>query len=122
MKTTTSKQPRKQRKQRQNAPLHARQRAIASPLSKELKAKYKRNAIGVRQGDVVIVTRGAAAKKSGEVTRVDYARYKVYVDGVTRKKSDGTDVQQPLDPSNLVITDLYVEDKQRRAILERKLS
>ncbi len=95
---------------------------IAAPLSAELKKKYNRNAVNVRQGDVVTVTRGAAAKKSGEVTRVDYGAYKVYVDGVTRKKSDGTDVQQPIDPSNLMITDLYIEDKERRAVLERTLS
>ena len=37
----SSKQPRKQRKYRRNAPLHIRNKMMRAPLSKELRDKYK---------------------------------------------------------------------------------
>ena len=40
------------------------------------------------------------------------------VDGVSVKKADGTEVPRPVDPSNVMITDLNLEDKRR----EQKLS
>ena len=54
----SSKQPRKQRKYRHNAPLHIRNKMMAAPLSKELKTKYKKRNITVRVGDKVKILKG----------------------------------------------------------------
>lgn len=122
MKTLISAQPRKQRKFQRNAPLHKRQKMLAAPLSKELKEKYKRRSMPVRKKDIVKVVRGEYKGVKGEVLRVNLDRYKIYVDGVKEVKADATNVEGAVDPSNVIITDLYLDDKNRRKILERKLS
>jgi len=121
MKQPKSKKPRKQRKWLVEAPLHRRQKMIGSTLSRELRKKYNRRSLPVRKGDTVKIMRGEFKGVSGEVTRVSLKSYKIYVDGVTIKKADGTDVEKALDPSNVMITDLFMEDKERREVLERKI-
>jgi len=121
MKQPKSKKPRKQRKWLVEAPLHRRQKMIGSTLSRELRKKYNRRSLPVRKGDTVKIIRGEFKGVSGEVTRVSLKSYKIYVDGVTIKKADGTDVEKALDPSNVMITDLFMEDKERREVLERKI-
>jgi large subunit ribosomal protein L24 len=122
MKTLISAQPRKQRKFRRNAPLHKKQKMLASPLSKELREKYKRRSMPVRKKDIVQVVRGEYKNVKGEVLRVNSDKYKIYVDGVKEVKADATNVEGAVDPSNVIITDLYLDDKKRRKIIERKLS
>jgi len=116
-----SKKPRKQRKFRREAPLHQRQKMVKAHLSKELREKYKRRSLGIRKGDQVKVMRGEFKNITGEVIKVDLKRYKVYVSDINIKKADGTEVPRALDPSNLMITSISMEDKERREILERKL-
>ena len=94
---------------------------MSSPFSKELKEKYDRNSLPVRKGDYVLVMRGSFKGVKGHITKVDLTEYKVYVEGVTVKKADGTDVERPLRASNLMITELDLEDKKRREILGRKV-
>ena len=122
MKTLISAQPRKQRKFRRNAPLHKKQKMLAAPLSKELREKYKRRSMPVRKKDIVQVVRGEYKIVKGEVLRVNSDKYKIYVDGVKEVKADATNVEGAVDPSNVIITDLYLDDKKRRKIIERKLS
>lgn len=112
--------PRKQRKWRITAPTHKRRKIVSSTLSKSLRSRHNRRSIPVRKGDVVKVLRGDYAGVTGEVVRVDARKYKVYVEGVTLKKSDGTDIEEAVDPSNLQITELMVDDIMRRKVLERK--
>lgn len=117
----TSKKKRTQHKWIANMPLHIRQRIMHSMLSPELKKKYNRNSIQVRKGDMVKVLRGGFKGISGQVTGVNLKSSKVYVQGVTLKKADGTDVERPLHPSNLMITEVFDEDKIRREILGRNV-
>jgi len=72
---------------------------VSSPLSKELKTKYGRNRIAPRKGDTVEVVRGEFKGVSGEVSKVDPRKLKVYVVGVTARKTDGKDVMRSVDPS-----------------------
>ena len=117
----SSKKPGKQRKWRFIAPLHRRQKMVSSPLSKELGQKYKRRTLNVRKGDKVRVMRGDFKDNVGEITRVSLKDYKIYVDGITIKKADGTDVEKAIDPSNVMITDLFMDDKERMDLLERNI-
>jgi len=94
---------------------------VASTLSKELREKYNRRNLPARKGDRVKIIRGEFKGDGGEITRVDPKGYKIYIEGINIKKSDGTDVERAIDPSNVMITDLYMEDKERRGVLERKV-
>ena len=113
-----SSQPRKQRKARYNAPHHMRGSLLHASLSKDLQGRYKRRSIRVIKGDTVKVLRGDYTGTEGKVDNVNTKNLKIVVDGVSIKKADGSEVPRPIDPSNVVITDLNLEDKRR----EQKLS
>jgi len=121
MKRPKSKKPRKQRKFLIEAPLHLRRKMISAHLSKELREKYKRRGLPLRKGDEVEIMRGEFKGKKGKISRVDTKRYRVYIEGVTRKKSTGEVVQVPIHPSNVRIINLNLDDKWRKKILERKV-
>ncbi len=116
----SSKQPRKQRKYRHNAPDHLKKKFVSVNLSKELREKYKKRNVPVTKGDKVKVLRGQYKGKTGAVDRVDLRNLKIIVNGVENIRKDGTKVTYPLDPSNLMITELKIEDKKRKASIERK--
>lgn len=108
-----SKQTRKQRKYRYNAPFHIRRKMLNANLSKELRKKHGMRSAVVRKGDEVLVTRGGFTKKKGKVLDVDLKRLKVTIDGINRKRSDGTKINVYLDPSNIQIQSLNLEDSKR---------
>ena len=108
-----SKQPRKQRKYRHNAPLHLKHRFLSTHLSKELRQKYGKRSVSARKGDEVLVMRGKFAKKKGKIVEIDVKRSRVTVDGINRKKTDGTKVNVYFDTSNLLIQSLNLDDKKR---------
>ena len=114
-----SSQPRKQRKYRYNAPLHIRRKFLSAHLSRELRKQFGKRSVGLRKGDEVTVMKGSFRGFKGNVERVDISKTKVYIDGMKRKKSDGSEVQVPIHPSNVMITKLTLEDKMRQAIFER---
>ena len=117
MKTT---KPKKQRKRLHQAPLHERYRRFASPLSPELKKSHNTGSVPVRTGDTVRVMRGDYRGLEGKVTGVDRKNYRVFVEGVTREKVDGTSTPVPVHPSKVMITRLNLDDKWRREALNRK--
>ncbi|HJO14626.1 MAG TPA: 50S ribosomal protein L24 [Candidatus Pacearchaeota archaeon] len=119
---TGSKQPRKQRKYRANAPLHLRRKMISISLSKELKKKHDKRNFPVRKGDNVSIMRGEFKGKSGKIESVDMKKMKVIIDGIYRTKKDGSKVAVMFEPSNLQIKELVLEDKKRKESLERKAS
>lgn len=108
-----SSKPRKQRKFLYNAPLHARRKMVSAHLSKELRQQLKKRSVGVRTGDEVEVMRGEHVGMKGKIAKVDYKKYKVYVEGVTIKKTDGTERQVALSPSNLKVLNMNLEDARR---------
>jgi large subunit ribosomal protein L24 len=117
-----SKQPRKQRKAIYEAPLHKRQKLVSATLSKELRKQYNRRSLPVRTGDEVKIMRGEFKGKTGKVVKVDLKKLRIYIEGVTRKKSTGEEVKVPIHPSNVMIIKLNLEDKKRQKILERSLA
>ncbi|MFH1608122.1 MAG: 50S ribosomal protein L24 [archaeon] len=108
-----SKQPRKQRKYRANAPLHIKKKFVSVNLSKELRKKHERRNIVVRKGDVVKIMKGKFKKKQGKVLIVNLKKFKVAVEGIQVKKRDGSQVNVLMQPSNLQIIELNLEDKRR---------
>ena len=99
-------QPRKQRKFRYTAPLHAQQSHLNVHLSKELRTKTKKRAVRVRAGDKVKVMRGKFKGKTGAVIKVFLAKRRITVEGLIQRKAKGQEVFHPVDPSNVMITEM----------------
>ncbi len=110
--STTSKKAKKQGTF--DSPLHTKHKLMHSHLSKELRAKYKTRAISVRKGDKVKVMVGQFKKKTGIVSRINLKKMKAYVEGIELTKRDGSKAPYPLHPSNLMITELNMDDKLRK--------
>lgn len=114
-----STQPRKQRKYRYNAPLHIKRKFLSAHLSKELRGRFGKRSVSLRKGDEIVVMKGEFKGFRGNVERFDSKKSKIYIDGIKRKKVDGSEVSIPLDPSNVMIVKLTLEDKMRQAVFER---
>ena len=112
--------PGKNRKRRFNAPNHVRRKFLSAPLSPSLKAEYGARSMPVRRDDTVTITKGDRKLTEGKVLRVDSERSKIYIEGVTRNRMDGSMVQIPIRPENVMITSLELGDDKRRAILARR--
>jgi len=90
-------------------------------LSPELRTKYGTRSIGVRVGDKVKILRGQFRKRTGKVNKVSLVYEKVYIEGVELVKKEGAKVFYPLSASNLMITELDLEDKRRKAKVEKNV-
>lgn len=112
--------PGKNRKRRFNAPNHVRRKFLSAPLSPSLKIEYGARSMPVRRDDTVTITKGDRKLTEGKVIRVDSERSKIYIEGVTRNRMDGSMVQIPIRPENVMITRLELGDDKRRAILARR--
>jgi large subunit ribosomal protein L24 len=117
---TASVQPRKQRKFRYNAPLHLKQNFLHVHLSADLRKKYGLRNIQIRKGDKISIIRGQLKKQTGKVDSVNLKRERVFIQGIESVKKDGSKIPRPLHPSNLIITELDLTDKKRKAKLESK--
>ncbi len=117
-----SSKARKQRKAHYNAPNHARRKALASPLSPELREKYGKRSMPVVAGDTVMVTRGNEDVRGieGKVLEVRTRTGRVSVEGITSAQADGTEVSNPVHASNVMITKLELSDEWRKDKLLRK--
>jgi large subunit ribosomal protein L24 len=70
--------------------------------------------------DTVSITKGDRKLAEGKVIRVNTKNKKIYIEGVTRSRMDGSTVQIPIRAENVMITRLNLDDQWRRKILERK--
>jgi len=114
-----SKQPRKQRKYRANAPLHIRKKFVSAHLSLDLRKKHGRRSFALKKGDNVKIMIGEFKRKTGNIGIVDLTKSRVSIEGLQRLKKDGTKVNVWFNPSNLLIQELNLEDKKRLISLER---
>jgi len=117
--TKRIKKPGKQRKLLYNAPAHLRHKLMAAPLSPELASKGAKT-LPVRKGDSIRIMRGDHKGFEGKISRVDLKNYRIYVEGLTREKVDGTAVFVSVHPSKVMIRKLNLDDKWRKGIVERK--
>ncbi len=114
----SSKQPRKQRKYRINAPLHIKHKMLAAHLVKRLRDEYKKRSIPVRTGDKVKILRGKFTGTIGDVEKVDLKKLRLTIKGAEFKKEGGRAVKYPIQPSNVVILSIK-EDKKRKGMLKK---
>jgi large subunit ribosomal protein L24 len=114
------KNPRKQRKRLFTAPAHIRHKFMAAPLTKELAEKQGVKTLPVRKGDTIRIQRGDNKGFKGKISSVDLKNYRIYIEGLTREKVDGTNIFLPVHPSKVMIKNLNLNDKRRKAVIERK--
>jgi large subunit ribosomal protein L24 len=91
---------------------------FGSQLSAELRERHGKRAVRPRVGDSVRIVRGEFKDIEGKVTRVDPRTGVVNVEGVTREKLKGGTAPVPIHSSNLMLTSLTLDDKQRKRKLE----
>lgn len=120
MKDIKTSKPTKQRKQVFQAPIFIRHRYFAAPLSPELKKTHSLGAVPVRTGDTVRVMRGDRKGFEGKVTGVDKKNYRIFVEGLSREKVDGTTIFLPVHPSKVMVTGLNLDDKWRKESIKKK--
>jgi large subunit ribosomal protein L24 len=109
----SSVKPNKQRKFRFNAPLHIKSGFLNVHLSKELRQKYGIRSLRVRVGDRVKILRGQFKKQDAKVEEINIKNSSIYLSKVEHTKRDGTKARYPINPSNVMITELNTEDKKR---------
>jgi large subunit ribosomal protein L24 len=113
-----TRQPRKQRKQQANAPLHERHSQVRATLSDDLREEFGQRSVRVNEGDTVEVLRGDFAGDEADVIAVDLRDAVVHVEDVTLETADGEEVPRPLDASNLRVTAVDRSDDRRVERLE----
>ncbi|MFB6253483.1 MAG: 50S ribosomal protein L24 [Halobacteriaceae archaeon] len=113
-----SKQPHKQRTDQRRAPLHEKHKQVRAPLDDELREEYDQRNVRVNAGDNVRVARGDFAGEEGEVVEVNLKDAAIEIEDVTVEKADGEEVARPIDASNVIVTELDLDDDQRRERLE----
>jgi large subunit ribosomal protein L24 len=118
--TLKTSKPSKQRKMLFKAPDHIRYKKFSATLAPDLRKSYGTRSLPLRRGDSVRIMRGDRKGFEGKVARVDRKKYRVYIEGLTREKVDGTTVSVPVHPSKVMITRLNLDDKWRKKILERR--
>lgn len=119
MRAKTTK-PSKARKRLYSAPHHLRGRQLSAPLSPTLRAEHGVRSMPIVEDDTVTIVKGDRRLAEGRVLRVDRKHYRIYVEGITRTRMDGSTVQVPIKPQNVMITRLNLRDPWRRGVLERK--
>ena len=115
-----SRKPSTARRNMYNAPNHKKRKYLSAPLSPNLRAEYGTRSMPVIADDTVSITKGDRKLAEGRVLRVNTKDLKIYVEGVTRTRQDGSTVQIPIRAENVMITRLNLDDVRRRDILERK--
>ena len=116
----SSTQPRKQRKFRYNAPLHIKGKFLSINLSKELRTKHNKRSLRARVGDKVKILRGQFKGRDGPIDEIDTKNTKVYITKIEVTKREGAKVRAPINPTNLQIIELKLDDKKRKAKLNKE--
>lgn len=109
----SSTNPSKQRKYRDNAPLHVKDKLVSANVSHELRDELGTRNIKIRTGDRAKVMRGDDSGSEGIINNIDRENEVVYIDGIDNERNDGSTQQKPLRPSNLQLVALNVEDPNR---------
>ena len=95
-------------------PLHKCQKLMSATLSQQLRKKLGRRSLIVRKGDTVEILRGDFKGHKGKVEKVDLKRLRIYVQGATIQRSDGSERFYPIHPSNVRIVKLYLTIQKER--------
>ena len=100
-------------------PKHMTESMLRSPLSRALREKYGRRNVRVIAGDTIKVMRGEYSGIEGKVEKVNMKRGSLAIEGIQREKVRGGNVKVEINSTNVVVTDLDLDDKLRQALIQR---
>ena len=122
---SASKQPRKQRKARYNAPPHVKRKMMAAHLcgdsGNDLIGEYNIRSLTVVKGDLVRIVRGDKdiVGKEALVTDIFTKNMRIGLEGINTSKADGSEIVRKIDPSNVIIVKLNLSDPRRKEKLDK---
>ncbi|QKQ99931.1 50S ribosomal protein L24 [Metallosphaera tengchongensis] len=99
--------------------LQLKKKTLTAKLSEELVKEYGRKRVQIRTDDTVRVMRGDNYGFEGKVTQVFPETGRISIEGLTRKKADGTPVYIKIHASKVVITKLTLDDPKRKEVINR---
>ena len=100
-------------------PKHLTERKLRSSLSRALREKFGRRNLRVIAGDTIKVIRGEYSGIEGKVEKVNMKRGSLAIEGIQREKVRGGNVKVAINSTNVVITDLDLDDKYRQALIQK---
>lgn len=119
-KAAKSNSRRKMRKMHYTANANQIRIMMSSRLSQDLRSAYGFKSFPVHSGDIVVVTTGKFKNKEGKVLTVSRKTRKVTIDGCTNAKASGGSIHYPIDPSNLIIKDLALDEYRLKSLEAKK--
>lgn len=102
-----------------NIKKHNIDKNICSPLADNLRNEYNKRNARVIKGDTVKVLRGEYKNVEGKVEKVKTDRSTLLIEGIQREASKGGKVKVQIHSSNVMITSLNLQDKQRGNIIRK---
>ncbi|ARM75936.1 50S ribosomal protein L24 [Acidianus manzaensis] len=115
-----SSKPSKQRILMYKSPYHVRRKMLTAKVSEDVFNQLNIKRIEVRKGDTVRVMRGDNVGYEGKVADVNTKTGRIAIEGLTRKKADGTPVYIWIHASKVILTKLDLSDAKRKEAIERK--
>lgn len=109
----SSTNPPKQRKYRENAPMHVKDKLVSANLNETLREELGTRNLPVKIGDRAEVMRGDERGAEGIISNIDREEEKLYINNLDRQKTDGTVKEIALRPSNVQLQALNLEDPGR---------
>ena len=95
------------------------ERRLRSPLSRALREKYGRRNVRVIAGDTIKVIRGEYSGIEGKIEKINMKRGSLAIEGIQREKVRGGNVKVEINSTNVIVTDLDLDDKYRQALIQR---
>ena len=102
-----------------NLKKHIIDKNIRSPLVDTLRDEYHKRNARVIKGDTVKVLRGEYKNVEGKVEKVKTGRSTLFIEGIQREASKGGKVKVQIHSSNVMITSLNLQDKQRANVIRK---
>ena len=113
--------PRKTRNQQiYYAAMQTASKQLSCALSKELRKKYGKRSVRIKEGDTAKIIRGEFAGVDGKVTKISVADRGVNIEGVKKEKLKGDKFDVYVHTTNIVLSGLDSGDKWRINKLEGK--
>lgn len=97
-----------------------RSKQIGSHLSEDLRKKYGKRSIRITVGDTVKVIRGEYRGVDGKVSQISSQANSVAIEGIKKEKAKGDKFDVFIPASNVIVTNLNLDDHWRKSKLEGK--
>jgi large subunit ribosomal protein L24 len=101
---------------------HIRDSSIAAHLSDNLHQQYHTRSLRVIKGDTVRVMRGEYNGIEGKIESVNTMTGTLAIEGIQREKVRGGNVKVRIHSSNVLITNLNLNDKYRQERMQGRLA